>query len=149
MELDSLVLQIATQVDRQNLPWAILLDVHRPFVFVNKPSVGTAKCVPTSSRGPENVTCSLRVWRMTMPDQHDKTSAPSNENSAERPFNPDGGEDESSAPDGGNDEHLHDDQKPLHQQSSGHADQVDEDDPHKAEKLARAGRDIDPDEGSD
>lgn len=102
-----------------------------------------------SACGPKNGTGSLEVWRMTMPDQHNNTSAPSSEDSAKRPFNPDGGEDESSAPDGGNDEHLHDDQKPLHQQSSDRADEVGEDDPHKAEKLTKAGRDIDPDEGSD
>jgi hypothetical protein len=32
---------------------------------------------------------------------------------------------------------------------TGAADAVDERDPHKTEKLAKAGRDIDPDEGTD
>lgn len=83
-----------------------------------------------------------------MPKQNDD-QMPSNHDSAKRPFNPDGGEDESSAPDGANDDHLHADQKPLHQQDTNRGDQIDDDDPNKTEKLAKAGRDIDPDAGSD
>lgn len=84
-----------------------------------------------------------------MPDQHDEPDQPTGEDSAKRPFNPDGGEDESSAPDGTSEEHLHEDQKPLNGRTSRHADDVDQDDPHKAEKLTKAGRDVDPNEGSE
>jgi hypothetical protein len=87
------------------------------------------------------------------------------EDAAKRPFNPEGGEDEASVDEDGNDGDLNDDQKPLNatSQSSGSrmdehrssqadedtASQVDADDPHKTEKLAKAGRDIDADEGAD
>ncbi|KQT31036.1 hypothetical protein ASG29_16170 [Sphingomonas sp. Leaf412] len=68
--------------------------------------------------------------------------------SAKRPFNPDGGEDEASTSHDGNDDHLHDDQKPITGTSS-HGDNLSDDDPHKTEKLTKAGRPIDPDAGSD
>ena len=87
------------------------------------------------------------------------------DDAAKRPFNPDGGEDEASVTEDGNDGDLNDDQKPLiaTSQSSGSqkdenmssqadqdvASQVDADDPHKTEKLAEAGRDIDANEGAD
>jgi hypothetical protein len=87
------------------------------------------------------------------------------DDAAKRPFNPDGGEDEASVTEDGNDGNLNDDQKPLGttSQSSGSqtdenrsspadpdtASQVDPDDPHKTEKLAEAGRDIDANEGAD
>jgi len=68
--------------------------------------------------------------------------------SAARPFNPDGGEDEASTSHDGKDDHLHEDQKPIPTAGSGADESVDNDDPHKTEKLTKAGRDIDPDEGS-
>lgn len=84
---------------------------------------------------------------------------------AKRPFNPDGGEDEASVTEDGNDGDLKDDQKarPATSQSGGpqsdkglssqtdedQASQVDADDPHKTEKLAAAGRDIDANGGAD
>lgn len=83
-----------------------------------------------------------------MSNQNDD-QMPSNDDSAKRPFNPNGGEDESSAPNGAIDDHLHDDQKPLHQQNLDGDDQIDDDDPNKVEELAKAGRDNDPDAGSD
>lgn len=61
-----------------------------------------------------------------------------------KPYRPIGGEDEGSTEHDGSDEHLHDDQKPLPASGA-----IDKDDRHKAEKLTKAGRDIDPDEGSD
>lgn len=64
---------------------------------------------------------------------------------AARPFNPDGGEDEGGASQDGDDSHLRDDQKPLD-----HAGvSVDDNDPKKTENLTKAGRNIDPDAGSD
>ena len=45
----------------------------------------------------------------------------------------------------GDDSHLRVDQKPLGHAVAG----VDDDDPRKIEKLTKAGRDIDPDAGSD
>lgn len=85
------------------------------------------------------------------PSDEDTANAKSmSEDSAKRPFNPDSGEDEASTSSDGDDGHLHDDQKPITGASSGKgADDVDEDDPHKAEKLTSAGRDIDPDDGSE
>lgn len=72
----------------------------------------------------------------------------SSDESAARPFNPDGGEDEGSASQDGDDSHLRDDQKPLDHTGNAGAG-VDDDDPRKTEKLTKAGRDIDPDAGSD
>lgn len=87
------------------------------------------------------------------------------DDAAKRSFNPDGGEDEASVTEDGSDGDLNDDQKPLNatSQPSGSqkdenrsskadqdvASQVDADDPHKTEKLAEAGRDIDANEGAD
>lgn len=72
------------------------------------------------------------------------------EDAAKRPFNPDGGEDEGSASHDGSDAHLHEDQKPQTVSSAGHdTAEVADDDPHKTEKLTKAGRDIDPDDGAD
>jgi hypothetical protein len=68
--------------------------------------------------------------------------------SAKRPFNPDSGEDEGGAPDGGDNRELHDDQKPITGNSAGSSGD-DGDDPHKTENLTKAGRDIDPDDGSE
>jgi hypothetical protein len=73
---------------------------------------------------------------------------PSGATSAARPFNPDGGEDEGSASQDGDDSHLRDDQKPLDHAGDAGAS-VDDDDPKKTEKLTKAGRNIDPDAGSD
>jgi hypothetical protein len=81
-----------------------------------------------------------------MPDQHDESTQLPVDDPARRPFNRDWGEDESSGPDGRNDDHLHDDRKPSNGRTP---DQVDADVRHKAEKLIRAGRNIDPDDGSD
>lgn len=63
-------------------------------------------------------------------------------------YEPKGGEDEGSAPNGTDDSHLHEDQKPINGTTK-KADEAGNDDPHKVEKLTKAGRDIDPDEGSD
>lgn len=69
--------------------------------------------------------------------------------SAKRPFNPDGGEDEGGAPDGGDDSELRDDQKPITGNAVGSTSGDGGDDRHKIEKLTTAGRDIDPDDGSE
>ncbi|MGP7794473.1 hypothetical protein [Sphingomonas sp. CLY1604] len=87
------------------------------------------------------------------------------DDAAKRPFDPDGGEDEASVTEDGSEGDLNDDRKPLNATSlssgsqkdenrSSKADQdvasqVDADDPQKTEKLAKAGRDIDADEGAD
>jgi len=72
------------------------------------------------------------------------------EDSAKRPFNPDGGEDESGASQDVNDTHLDQDQKPETGSSAAHdTAEVADDDAHKTEKLTKAGRDIDPDGGAD
>lgn len=51
-------------------------------------------------------------------DAADGTAVDEGKRSAQRPFTPDGGEDEGSAPDGRDDRHLHDDQKPVDQQAA-------------------------------
>lgn len=53
---------------------------------------------------------------MTRPDDEDRVTRDPEADDAKagKPFNPQGGEDESSAADeDGNDDHLHEDQKPL------------------------------------
>lgn len=81
---------------------------------------------------------------------HSKTTAQQHADSAKRPFNSDGGEDEVSTSHDGNDDHLHDDQKPITGSIDGSdAGNVDKNDPKKTEKLTKAGRDIDPDAGTD
>jgi hypothetical protein len=84
-----------------------------------------------------------------MPEPYDHNQPTSDDNDMDCAFNPNQGEDEGSAFNGSNDEEVHEDQKPLDPMSSGKADTVAENDPHKAEKLTEAGRDIDPDEGSE
>lgn len=83
---------------------------------------------------------------MSGQNESDKSSR---DESARRPFNPDGGEDEGSTSQDGREDHLHDDQKPIRGGTKAISGSVDSADPHKAEKLTKAGRDIDPDEGSE
>ena len=72
------------------------------------------------------------------------------DDAAKRSFNPDGGEDEGSASHDGDDEHLNEDQKPrTGSPAANDAADIADDDPHKTEKLTKAGRDIDPDDGAD
>jgi hypothetical protein len=67
-----------------------------------------------------------------------------------KPDQQDGGEDEGSSSNDGHDQHLHDDQKPINPAPASSAtSEVSKDDLHKAEKLAKAGRDIDPNDGAD
>ena len=87
---------------------------------------------------------------MTTDAKTNQSTAKQHQDSAKRPFNPDGGEDEASTSHDGDESHLHDDQKPeAARTTKSDGNDVDADDPHKAVKLTKAGRDLDPDDGAD
>lgn len=84
------------------------------------------------------------------PSDDDMTSATAmRDASAKRPFNPDGGEDEGGAPDDADDSSLRNDQKPITGNAAGSTGTDDGADRHRTEELTKAGRDIDPDDGSE
>lgn len=88
-----------------------------------------------------------------MTDRQNAPPQPSEEESAKRPFNPDGGEDEAGAPGRGDDTHLHGDQqsRSMKPEPSGSADkQPSDNNPTKVEDLTKARRDdFDPDQGQE
>lgn len=89
------------------------------------------------------------IRRNVMTTSPEEREQPSNDDTARRPFNPDGGEDEASVEDGNGDV-VRDDQKPLNGAPSRLVDGKPDDDAHKTEDLTKAGRkEFDPNAGQE